>query len=372
MRIALVCDFLLKHGGAQVTLETIMEMFPDAPIYCLLYDERGTKGRFKNRTIITSSLQKYPTSIRKRNKLLLGKYQRAIEEFDFSKYDVVISSSDSYSHGVITQPKTFHLCYCHTPMRYVWDWHEKYLEENGIGFGPKGIYVRKIISDIRVWDRLAAYRVDNWIANSENVKERIKKFYRADSTVIHPPIDINKFEISQNPKLDYFLIVSRLEPYKNISLAVDAFKSLPNEKLVIIGEGSDRVKLERSAPKNVRFLGWQSEEKLKEYYANAKALIFPGEEDFGLTPVESLASGRPVIAYKKGGVLESVTEGETGLFFNEPTPESLVESINKFNPSNFDPSTCYKAAEKFSKEAFKQKFLSHLEKACEEYKKGMK
>ena len=360
MRVALVCDFLTKFGGAQRVLLALSKIYPDAPIYCLLYDEKGAKGQFSGKKIIPSYLQKMPSIIR-RPKFLFSRYPAAIENFDFSDFDLVISSSDSFAHGVITKPKTTHICYCHTPMRYAWDWTNEYLKENKIGFGPKGLYVRYLLYKTRIWDRVAADRVDYWIANSKNTQSRIKKYYKADSEVIYPPIDL--LEIDDSPKSeDFYLIISRLEPYKNIGLAVDTF-SENKKKLVIIGEGSDFSKLKSKSSSNISFLGWQNDKEAHDYLSKCKAFIFPGEDDFGMTPVEAMAAGKPVIALGRGGVLESVIEGKTGILFNKETVKSLNLAIDSFEAKQFFPADCRAQAEKFGSVVFEDKIKKAVEKA---------
>lgn len=352
MKVALVCDFLVKFGGAQRVLLAMHEAYPEAPIFCLLYDEKDTKEMFKGIEIIPSRLQKLPSLLRKNPKYLLPMLPKAMEQFDFSKYDLVISSSDSYSHGIITKPSTFHVCYCHTPMRYAWDWTNEYLKENKLGYGAKGLLVRNFLHNLRIWDRTAADRVDFWIANSSNVKKRINKYYRNDAAIIYPPVEIDKIKLSQETPDDYYLIVSRLEPYKKIKLAVEAFNNL-EKKLIVIGEGSQFNELKKIAKNNVKLLGWQSDDTTYKYLSKCKAFIFPGEDDFGITPVEAMASGRPVIAFRKGGVTESVIEGKTGMFFDEDNAESLAQSVLEFeNTRAFNPSECRKQAERFSKDNF--------------------
>jgi glycosyltransferase involved in cell wall biosynthesis len=373
MKVAIVHEFLTKIGGAEKVLLAISEIFPDAPIYTLVYDEEGTRGLFKNKKIVPSSLQKYPRAIRMRPKLLLSKYSRAVEEFTFSEYDVVISSSNSFAHGIITKPSTFHFCYCHSPMRYVWDWYHEYLTENHLDSGLKSLFVRRILHQIRIWDKAASYRVDSWIANSSNVQKRIKKYYGFDSKIICPPVDISQITTTKDIPDDYYAIVSRLEPYKKIELAIEAFNE--NEKqLVVIGTGSNEGHLKSIAKKNIEFLGWQSDQSIYEYLRNAKALIFPGEDDFGITPVEAMACGRPVIAYKKGGTLETIIENKTGLFFEEQNAKSLNEAIDKLekNYLRFTPSECRNQAEKFSLDNFKKEFERRLIESNEEFLKSMK
>jgi glycosyltransferase involved in cell wall biosynthesis len=356
MKIALVHDFLIKLGGAEKVLQVLHKIYPDAPVYTLLYDREGTKGIFEkdNYKIITSSLQNKPSFIRKRPKLLLNKFPQAIEEFNFSDFDLVISDSNSFAHGIITGPETVHICYCYSPTRYLWDWHNEYLAENHIGFGLISRLIRARLSDIRIWDRLSAERVNFWISQSKTVGDRVKKYYRKDSIIINPPVDIKKFRPSGKPPKDYYLIVSRLSPYKKIDIAIEAFNRL-NKRLIIAGEGSDKNRLEILADsKQIEFLGYISDIKYQELLQDCKAFVFPGEEDFGLTPIEAMASGRPVIAYSKGGVTETVVDGETGIFFNQPIAESLIAAIKKFekNINQFKTDTCRSRAEQFSEEIF--------------------
>lgn len=369
LKIALVHDFLTKIGGAEKVLLVLHEMFPDAPIYTSVYSESGTKGSFKDCKIIESSLKKYPAFIKNHTKYLLPFYPKAVEEFYFSEYDIVISSSNSFAHGVITSPKTFHLCYCHSPMRYIWDYTNEYLKENKIGFGIKGLYVRKTLHNIRVWDKIAADRVDSWIANSANVQERIKKYYGADSKVLFPPAPVSQILPSSNIPDDYYVIVSRLEPYKKVDLAVKAFNRL-KKPLIIIGDGSQSNYLKGVAEKNIEFLGWQSDKSVHEYLRNTKALIFPGEDDAGITPIEAMAAGRPVVAFEKGGVKESVKDGETGVLFSEPTADSLIEAVNKLEKDylNFSAKACREQSEKFSVESFKENFVKIMQDEYLKYK----
>lgn len=353
MKTALVCDFLTKWGGAENVLLSLTKAFPDAPIYCLLYDEKGTRGKFSDKKIISSSLQKLPSFIRRHTKYFINKYPSAIEEFDFSNYDVVVSSSNSFAHGIITKPSTLHVCYCHSPMRYAWDWTNEYLAENNIGFDLKGLYVRKTIHDLRIWDKAAADRADFYVANSTNVQKRIKKYYGLNSSVIYPSVDVKHIGLSEKKAEDFYLIISRLEPYKQIRLAVETFNE-NHKKLKIIGEGSQEKILRKIAKDNIEFLGWQDDEQKYKILSDCKAFIFPGEDDFGITPVEAMAAGRPVIAYNKGGVTETVIVDETGVFFDEPSTKSLNSAINKLEDlyDNFIPAKCRDRAEHFSEEAF--------------------
>ena len=356
LNIAIVHEYLLKIGGAEKVLLDLHKIFPEAPIYTFLYDEKLTQGKFEDCKIITSNLQNN-RFLKKRPRLLLSKYSRAIEEFDLSAFDIVISNSNSFAHGVITRPNTFHVCYCHSPMRYAWDWYHEYLAENKIDTGIKSYYIRNLLHKIRIWDRTAAERVDFWIANSKNVQGRIKKYYRKESKIIYPGVDLGNIKLSENIPDDYYVIVSRLEPYKKIEVAIKAFNE-NGKQLVIIGKGSYQEELKKMAHENIEFLGWQSDDSVYEYIRNGKALIFCGEEDFGLTPVEAMACGRPVIAFKKGGVTETVIDNKTGLFFDGPSAENLNRAIEELEKkyTTFVPSSCRKQAEEFSRERFLTEF----------------
>jgi len=372
MKVALVCDFLTKFGGAQQVLLAMHEVYPEAPIYCLLYDEKGTKGRFKDCQIIESSLGKLSNFMKKKVKFLLPSMPKRIEEFNFSDFDVVISSNDSYAHGIITKPTTFHICYCHTPMRYVWDWHFEYLQENHLANGLKGLIVRNILHKIRIWDRVSAFRVDKWLANSANVKSRITKYYRTDAEVLYPPVNVSDIHLSDTVG-DYYVIVSRLEPYKRVSLAVSACNKL-KKKLVVIGEGSEMTELKKIAGQTISLLGWQSDKSMYDYLQKAKAFIFPADEDFGITPVEAMAAGKPVIALRKGGALETIIEGKTGIFFSEATVDSLADAITHFESiaDRIKPSECRVQAENFSLNIFKKNLEEIVDREYIKYVEGYK
>lgn len=371
MKIALVCDFLTKLGGAQKVLLAFHEIYPDAPIYCLLYSEEGTRGVFKDCKIVESSLSH--SWFRNRHKFLLPKLSAAIEEFDLSSYDIVLSSSDSFAHGVITKPKTLHICYCHTPMRYVWDWSHEYLKENNIGHGIVGLTIRSILHKIRIWDKVAADRVDKWLANSECVADRIAKFYRVTATVVYPPVDVEQIKVADSAPEDFYVIASRLEPYKGTRLAVEAFNK-NGKKLVIIGEGSQKRELQRIAKDNITFLGWKDPKFIYDYLHRAKAFVFPVEDDFGIAPVEAMAAGRPVIAFSKGGALESVVDGKTGVFFKEMTSDSLSDAVDRLE-SIYDRISiidCQTQAEKFSRKLFLDRIKKEVEQGYAGHQKGLK
>jgi len=371
MKVAIVHDYLTKLGGAEKVLQTIHEIYPQAPIYTLLYDKKGTRGIFESEYKIRSSkLKNLPGFLRRRSRLLLSKFPRAIEGFDFSQFDLVISSSNSFAHGVITPPKTLHITYCYSPMRYSWDWAHNYLKENNIGMGPLGLYIRSIISKIRLWDYNASKRTDEWIAISKTVAKRILKYYRKQSEIIYPPVDIEELLKNDKKPKKYYLIVSRLTQYKNIDLAIKAFNQL-EIPLYIIGEGADEKRLKSIAKENIKFLGWKNDQERNSFLSECRAFVFPGEDDFGLTPVEAMAAGRPVIALNSGGATETVVPGETGEFFDQTDKiDDLVKIVNKVekNYSAYKSEVCKNQAKKFSEEVFVTNFKNYIEKKYREFK----
>jgi len=363
-KIAIVHDFLTYFGGAERVLMSLHKLYPNAPIYTLLYDKNKMQQYFPEAKIKSSFLNKFPKFFKKRKKYLLPFMPTAAETFDLRDFDIIISSSSSFAKGIITKPKAIHICYCHTPTRFLWDWHYNYLKENKIK-GIKKIFILPILHYLRMWDKSAADRVDYFIANSEHTAKRIRKFYGRESEVIYPPC-VTK---SPQPPLqkreqrnNYFLIISRLSPYKKIDIAVEAFNKL-ELPLVIIGEGSDRKRLEKMANKNIEFLGFQSEEKIKQYYENCYAFIFPGEDDFGITPIEAMSFRKPVLAYRKGGALETIIEGETGEFFDDPIPEILADGVRRLknNYNKYNSEKIRKQAEKFSEGVFEEKIREFVD-----------
>lgn len=351
--VALVHDFITSYTGAERVLKVLADMFPDAPIYTLLYDE-SMQDIFPKERIVTSSIQQYPAWLRKRRKFLLGAFPRAIEQFDLSKYSLVISSSGAFSKGVITKPETTHICYCHAPMRYAWDWHHEYLEEHH-AVGAKKVLAEMLLHKIRMWDAISAERVDHYIANSKVTQERIKKYYQKESIVLFPPVDTERFAKVNTEKEDYFFIVSRLEPYKRIDLAVQVFNTHPDLKLVIAGTGSAEENLRALATSpNISFKGYQTDDEITRLYGNSRAFIFPGDDDFGIAPVEAMSCGKPVLAINKGGVKETVIDGKTGIFFNEQTVPSLEQGLLQFLncEQSFDHAYIKKHAKTFNKQSF--------------------
>ncbi|ADL51942.1 glycosyltransferase [Clostridium cellulovorans] len=364
MRLALVHDWLPFMGGAERVLTNFLELYPDSPIYTILCNKGKLDPPLRDANIITSSLQKKNKEIKNHRKLFPF-MPTAIESFNLNNYDVVLSSSSSVAKGVITKPETLHICYCHSPMRYAWEFSHEYAGKMVGRSKLLNKILNYFLSAMRVWDNASADRVDYFIANSQNVARRIKKHYRRDSIVIHPPVRCSLFNIS-NIDEEYFLVVSRLQEYKRIDLAVKVFNTL-GLPLVVIGDGPDREKLQSMAKDNIKFLGRASDEVIKEYYAKCRAFIFPGEEDFGITPLEAMASGRPVIAYGKGGALETVVNGRTGVFFEDQTEESLKNALIQFEKMKFDKNEIRKHAESFDEEIFKKKIENFIENKYKEF-----
>jgi glycosyltransferase involved in cell wall biosynthesis len=362
MRVALVHDYLNQMGGAEKVLLALHDLFPQAPIYTSIYDPRHVDPRFRKMDIRTSFMQRVPF-VRRHHQPFLPLYPYAFERFDLREYDLVVSDSSAFAKGVVTRPEALHICYCHTPMRWAWS-YEDYVERERLGTAARTM-LPAFITWLRSWDFATAARVDYFIANSPSVAARIAKYYRRDCVEVPPPIDTTRFQVA-NEREDTYLIVSRLVPYKRIDLAVRAFTIL-GLPLTIIGDGRDAARLRRLAGKNVRFLGHQSDEQVRYHMARCKAFIFPGEEDFGMAPVEAQACGRPVIAYGAGGALASVVEGLTGEFFYEPTAEALADVVSHFDPDAYDPLAIRRHAEDFDTTVFLRRISQFIESKIESH-----
>jgi len=369
MKVALVHESLTRLGGAERVLAEMHSIYPSAPIYALLHEDRVVQNLFPDAHVHLSFLRRFPEYVRKRERLFLPILPVVPETFDLSLYDVVISSASAFAKGVVTRPGTLHICYCHSPTRYLWDWYPQIFKENSFG-KFRGSLLAILLHYLRLWDQAAARRVDKFIANSKATQERIRKYYGRDSEVIYPPVDVNKFKPTEKNE-GYFLVVSRLSPYKRVDLAVNAFNKL-EIPLVIVGEGRERQKLEKMSQKNIKFKGFVPDKELPEIYAGARALIFPGEDDFGIVPVEAMASGKPVIALKKGGAIETIIPGVTGEFFEEPHEAILAEVVRQFleKEETYRTDLIRTQAEKFSKENFRNKIISFVEKTWQEWEKS--
>jgi len=356
MRIAIVHDFLNQFGGAERVVAALHEIWPDAPIYTSIYDKNKMPKVFQQMDIRVSFMQKLPFIFQFFKYYLLF-YPLAFESFDLSEYDVILSSSSAFAKGVKKRPDQLHICYCYTPMRFVWRYDDYVKREN---FGP---IIKAVLpffaSALKKWDLNTNQGVDHFLAISRTIADRIALTYGRESDIIYPPVSTNKYQLSTVVQ-DYFLVVSRLNSYKRLDLVVEAFNEL-GLPLKIIGSGPALKRLQATAKGNIEFLGRQPDSVVAKYYAQCRALIFPGEEDFGIVPVEAMASGRPVIAYRAGGATETLLEGATGLFFDRQSPAALKEAIARFQFEVFDKQIIREQALKFDKQIFKRQLRSFVE-----------
>lgn len=358
MKVAIVHDYLNQMGGAERVVMAFHDIFPEAPIYTSIYDPERVDPAFRTMDIRTSFMQKLPL-VTKHHQPYLPLYPFAMEALDLRGYDLVLSSSSAFGKGAITKPGTLHICYCHTPMRWCWN-YEEYVEREQLGKVARRV-LPFLITGLRIWDQTSAMRVDDFIANSPVIAERIKKYYRREAVVIPPPVEASRFPATPATETeDYFLALGRLVPYKRFDLAIEACNRL-QLPLVVIGKGRDEERLKRIAGPTIRFPGRLSDEEVIHYYRHCRAFLFPGDEDFGITPLEAQAAGRPVIAYGAGGALASVVNGVTGLFFREQTVESLTEVLATFNERNFDPNAIRNHALEFDTPRFQRRIMQFIE-----------
>jgi len=355
LRVAIACSWLNQYGGAERVLEVVHEMYPQAPVYTSIYWPEAMPAAYRSWDIRTSFLNRWPL-VKRHHQPFLPFYPLAFEQLDLRGYDVVISVTSAFAHGILTPPETRHICYCLTPARFLWN-YEDYVQREGLGWLARAI-LPVMISRLRIWDRQAADRVDDFIAISRVVQARIRKYYRRESEVIHPPVNVQDFAPSAE-RGDYFLSAGRLIPYKRVDLVVKAFNQL-GLPLHVVGDGRDRAALEAIARPNIIFRGRLGQAELRQEMAQCRAFIFPGEEDFGITPVEAQAAGRPVIAYAGGGASDTVVEGVTGLFFHEKTPESLAEAVSRFDEARFDPQEIRRHALRFDTSVFKERLAEYV------------
>lgn len=358
MKLAIVHDWLTNMGGAEQVIINFHEIYKDAPIYTTFYNPSNLDPKLRNLDVRTSFLQK--EKMVTNHKKYFPLMPIAFNKFDLREYDVVLSSSSCCAKGIKAK-NGIHICYCHTPMRYAWGKKEDYVKDMNI---IKKAMVNFLLFFMRKWDKKSSKRVDYFIANSTEVQKRIKDCYNKDSVVINPPVRCNLFNIS-NVDGDYYFVVSRLVPYKRFDLAVKACSEL-GKKLIVIGDGTEKEELMKMANENVVFMGRQPDDVVKKYMSECKALLFPGEEDFGITPVEAMACGRPVICYGKGGVLDTVIDGKTGVYFEEQTVESLKDAILKFENMKFDKNEIRKRALEFDEPVFQDKIRNYIEEKYRE------
>ena len=367
MKTAIVHDWLVTYGGADRVLEQILACFPEADLFSLVdFLPANQRGFILDKQVHTSFFQRLPFA-RQAFRKYFPLMPLAVEQFDLSPYDLVISSSHSVAKGVITGPDQVHICYCHSPMRYVWDFQHQYLREAKLDKGAIGWFTRWLLHKGRMWDLRTANGVDEFVANSHYIARRIWKIYRREATVIYPPVDTGPLFMGAD-KDDFYLAVSRLVPYKRVNLVVEAFNRMPDKKLAVIGDGAQLKDIKATAGKNVMMLGFQTSDVVYDYMRRARGFVFAAEEDFGICVVEAQACGTPVIAFGKGGVLESVhdlsAKEPTGIFFTEQTPEAIIDAVRLFEAKRkqFDAGACRRSAERFSRERFRREFLEFCER----------
>lgn len=377
LRVAIVHYWFVNRRGGERVVEALCDLFPQADLFALVADRNALSPTLRKHKLTTSFLQRIPGRARL-HRHLLPLYPLAVEQFDLRGYDLVISSESGPAKGVLTSPETCHICYCHTPMRYLWDFYHEYKNRSGLGWARKAIFALTA-HYARMWDQASAARVDYFAANSRNVARRIRKFYRRDADVIHPPVEMTDFQITNCPE-DYYLVVGQLVNYKRMDLAIQACNGL-RRRLRIVGTGEEYKRLKRIAGRTVEFLGTLSDEEVREQYAGCRALLFPGEEDFGMVPVEAQACGRPVIAFGKGGARETVIgafdaepavpERATGIFFDQQTIGSVSEVILRFESfeHRFSPQFIRANAERFGKDKFADKMSRFVAGKLEEHRR---
>ena len=369
MKKALIHDWFSTYAGAEKCIESFTNIWNDFEIYGLIdfLSDTDRDKILKGKYAHTSFVQRLPFAKKKyRNYLPLFPF--AIEQFDLSGYDVVLSSSHAVAKGVLVHSNQLHISYVHTPIRYAWDLYHQYLHESGLNHGLKGILAKYFLHKIRLWDVSTANRVDHYIANSHYIARRIKKIYNKSSDVIYPPVDVDKFKLRE-AKEEFYLTASRMVPYKKIDLIVEAF-SQTDKKLLVIGDGPDMGKIKSKASKNIELLGFADDKTMADLMGQAKAFVFAAEEDFGITPVEAQACGTPVICFGRGGALETVREGISGLYFMEQNIRELLATVDKFEQSydKFEPIKIRENSLKFSRTRFESEIKSYVEKKYEEFK----
>ncbi len=363
-RIAVVHDWLPLYGGAERVLEQILLVFPQADVFSMIDAiPPEQRGFLQNKEVKTSFVQNLPGG-KTRYRSYFPLMPLAVEQFDLSAYDLVISSSYSFAKGVLTGPDQRHLCYCHSPIRYAWDMQHQYLQQAGLTKGWKSWMVRILLHYIRIWDYRTAGGVDAFAANSAYIARRIMKVYRREAEVIFPPVAVQDFELGEKRE-DFYLTASRMVPYKRIDLIAEAFSRIPEKRLIIIGDGPEMERVRAKAGPNVNLLGYMDNATLRSHLQRAKAFVFAAEEDFGILPVEAQACGTPVIAFGRGGVAETINPGETGVLFAEQSVESLVDAVRQFEKMSFTPAAIRRQAERFSAEVFRKHFADFVRKNCQ-------
>lgn len=366
---AIVHDWFAGYAGSERVVESFTNVYPGVPVHVLfnLLTKEEQEIVTKNSKVVTSFIQKF-RGVKKNHRKYLPLFPYAVEQFDLSNYDLILSSSHAIAKGVLTNSNQLHICYCHTPIRYAWDLTHQYLKESNLDKGLFGLFAKIVLHYIRIWDASNVNRVDYFIANSNYIKRRIKKVYGKNSEVIYPPVDTEKFKC-ETQKDNYYLTASRLVPYKRIDLIASAFTKMPDKKLIIIGDGPEEKKIKAQSGKNIEMVGYQDGEALAKYMQKAKAFVFAADEDFGIMVVEALSSGTPVIAFNKGGVTETIKDGETGILFNEQSVDSITDAVKTFEQkeNNFDSISLSNYAKQFDRKIFEEKLNKFVIDKCEEF-----
>ncbi len=371
LNVGIVADWFITYAGSEKVVAELIKSYPESHLYSVVdFLSSENKKHFQNKEITTTFIQRLPKA-KKKYQTYLPLMPLAIEQLDVSSHDVILSSSHAVAKGVLTGPDQLHISYVHSPIRYAWDLQHQYLREAGLDHGVKGMIAKLILHKMRMWDYRTANGVDHFIANSQFIARRIKKVYGREADVIYPPVDVNRFLLNE-AKEDYYFTASRLVPYKRIDLIVEAFSHMPNRKLVVVGDGPEMQKIKSKATANIEILGYQSNEVMQEHMRNAKAFVFAAEEDFGITPVEAQSCGTPVIAFGKGGSLETVrpfgVDNPTGILFDKQDIGSVIDAVQKFETMQDQilPNDCSAHALKFSTERFNQEISEYVNsKYCE-------
>ncbi|QLP07292.1 glycosyltransferase family 4 protein [Klebsiella grimontii] len=366
LNVGIVADWLVTYAGSEKVIKEFIELYPNASLYSVVdYLSESDRQLFNGKRATTTFIQNMPFAKKKYQKYL-PLMPLAIEQLDVSKHDIVLSSSHAVSKGVLTGPDQLHISYVHSPIRYAWDLQHQYLKEAGMDSGVKGLLAKWLLHKIRIWDHRTSNGVDHFIANSKFIARRIKKVYGREADVIYPPVDVERFSLCEC-KDDYYFTASRMVPYKRMDLIVEAFSHMPDKKLVVIGDGSEMDKIKSKATKNIEILGYQPNSVMQEHMRQAKAFVFAAEEDFGITPVEAQACGTPVIAFGKGGALETVKSNVTGILFERQEISSIIDAVNKFelNQDRISYMECRLNAEKFSVPRFQNEISAYV---SEKYK----
>ncbi|MHC1738746.1 MAG: glycosyltransferase family 4 protein [Ignavibacteriaceae bacterium] len=369
MKTAIVHEWFVNYMGSEKCVESFTNIYPDADIFALIdfLEQPDRDTILKGKHASTSFIQKLPFA-KSRRTFYLPLYPLAVEQFDLSDYNIILSSSHSVAKGALTRWDQMHVCYCHTPIRYAWDLYHQYLRETGLSKGIKGMWAKYVLHKIRQWDISSANRPDYYIANSRYIANRIKKTYNRDAVVIYPPVDTHKFSLQPN-KENYYIAISRFVPYKKMDIVVEAFSKMPDKKLLVVGDGPDTKRIKSLASPNIALLGYLRTEELKTHLEKARVLVFPAEEDFGITVVEALACGTPVIALNRGGTAETITNEVNGLHFSSQTAEGIIDAVTRFEKieNKFNPEEIRNSSLRFSRTNFENNIRTFISDKSEEF-----